>query len=215
MVRWLPHRVLAAVALAAVAVTTAPAVADPPAEIRHAGSCGLDSVMEPALGDGVFRGVVFAEVVAFSTAPERNPVTVTGLRCELSVNGEPRQSWTGQVAGPAGLLAPTPVEITAADNDVIDLCTVLDTRDATGAAASETYCRSGASRCPPEGYCGYDWVFDLVFGVLNDAFAVVDPPVCAVLAGLAPLDAGPLRIEPGGDTYVAGELFYDCPPYAS
>jgi hypothetical protein len=184
-------RALAAVALATVAVTTAPAVAAPPEGVQHQGGCGFDLFAVPR--EDVYRGAVYAYVAAYSFAPERSPVTVTALRCEIRIEGEVRVSVAGRVAGPVGVVDPAPVEYTAAASDIVDLCTVLDTVDATGTAASVTFgCGGAENRCPPEGWCGFEWL-------LEDTFATVDPIVCAIT---------------GGDVYVAGELVYYCPPYA-
>jgi hypothetical protein len=209
----------AAVVLAMAAGTAAPAVADPSPAVRHDGGCGYDTVASALLGDeNDYRGVIFAKVEAFSLVAERNPVTVTGLRCELSVNGVVQVSVTGRAAGPLGVLEPTPIEFVLHDGDRVGSCTVLDTVDALGATASETYCSDIAPRCPPEGFCGYEWVLDAAFAAADEAFlaafARIDPVVCPVLAQLAPYDDGVLRIEPGGDVYVAGLLIEDCPPYA-
>jgi hypothetical protein len=212
------HRIrYAAVVLAMAAGATAPAVAGPPPEVEHTGGCGFDTFMEPALGQDVFRGVVYAQDVAYSFAPERNPVTITGLRCELRVDDVVIASVTGRVAGPVGVLEPTPIEYVAHEGDLVDLCRVADTVDALGATASDTNCGYSDRYCPPEGWCGFEWLvydaFDAADEVLNAVFAPVDPVVCPVLAQQAPYDDGVLRIDPDGDVYVEGELEYDCPPY--
>ena len=49
-------------------------------------------------------------------------------------------------------------------------------------------------------------------GPLPVPWEVVDAAVCEVLVDLAP-GTDPVYIDPTGDTYVNGELVWDCPPY--
>ena len=51
-------------------------------------------------------------------------------------------------------------------------------------------------------------LLDLVWAIVEAA----DETVCPRLASLGP-GAGPVTIEPEGDTSIDGELFWDCPPY--
>lgn len=75
--------------------------------------------------------------------------------------------------------------------------------------ADETVCRAvgAAPGCDYEA-AAWDW---LNAGV----FAPLDPTICSRLAALAPGVPGVVDVDPTGDTYVAGSLFWDCPPYGA
>lgn len=119
--------------------------------------------------------------------------------CDIEVNGvrqhvlsdEPGEFvWT--TAGNAVWLAGT--------TDEVAVCARIDWYD--GHPAYES--------CHPADESPLQPVVDMV-----TAFEIgyVDPVVCPVLAALAPGVPGVLDVDATGDTYVLGELFWDCPPY--
>ncbi|HVF03362.1 MAG TPA: hypothetical protein VNA20_00840 [Frankiaceae bacterium] len=198
--------VAAALVAAALAV---PAHADPPNDTQFTGGCrfravGVSAPQPPEWPD-TYVAIVSAAVVAMSPTPEHNPATLTALRCLLLVNGTTVFSASGTTAGPVGVVPPTPLTVTVADTDVVEFC--------TEATAVDTHGQQVQLVCGPHGDPDLtlivDFVNDLVFG------GVVDPAVCPTLASLAPTQVqNHLRIDEQGDVYLAGELWWDCPPYA-
>jgi hypothetical protein len=218
------RRIPATVAtLAALALATAPAAADPPDRTYYDGGCSFNSVNQRDLDGDTWRGQMYGYVVASSGTPAANPVRVTALRCELRVNWVPVLTVDdARTAGPFAVIAPTPIEYTASDGDTVSLCTYVDTLDAQGRANSFVDCGAlGPTTVPPQ---PVTWTVEGVVEALGPVLDVVDgvwigtvdPVVCPVLAGLGPSPAEDLvGITPEGDVYVAGSLVYDCPPYAS
>lgn len=196
-------RRLALAALAAVlasAVTAAPAHAA--ADSTFDGYCGWASVSDPLpSGDAeTYDGVLLVRTVVYSrTTPADNAVSAD-VTCRVLVNGVEvdRATFSGTTLVAGARRTTFDARVT----DVVWICTDVDY----------------TSNDTPSETCAYEWDEQLpprrVVEVLNDVFAVTDPVTCAALRSLAPGVPGTLEVDPDtGDTYVAGELLWDCPPY--
>ena len=196
-------RGLVAAALALVLLPLAPAHAG---SSRHEGDCSFDTVsQDDVTGEDRWTGIVFATVFLYGR-DHANVVNAT-VTCELRVNGVTRASTSGWGSGVVAF-ADT-LAYTATDGDHVDMCTTVDfTSDDT---PTLHHCGElTASQFPPQEVID---LLDAVFGWLAAGmFTYVDPTVCSVLTTLAP-GTPPVTIANGGDVYVDGQLFWDCPPY--
>lgn len=186
-----------AAALVAAAALSVPAHADPPKDTQFVGDCRFRTVMLAATGS--YDGTVDAVVAAVAQKPEHNPVALTALRCLVRVNGTTVFAVSGTTTGPVGVVPPAPVSFVAADSDYVLFCMEATAVDAHGQRTDLV--------CGPDGDPGFPPLEPLVE-------SYVDPAVCPVLASLAPTQVqNHLRIDEQGDVYLAGELWWDCPPY--
>ena len=55
--------------------------------------------------------------------------------------------------------------------------------------------------------------FHVTSGVCEHSYSTFDQMLCPTLAGLAPGVPGVVDINLQGDVFLAGEGFFDCPPY--
>ncbi|HVF03359.1 MAG TPA: hypothetical protein VNA20_00825 [Frankiaceae bacterium] len=141
---------------------------------------------------------------------EHNPVTVSYLSCDLRVNGVSVATASAPGSGPVVVVPPQPISYTAGPLDVVVLCESYELVDAHGGTTTVTgkCAETMPSWVPPR------QVNDVYDYYVAPAFGQVDPPVCAALDETAPTQVRDLvRIEPGGDVYVAETFVYDCPPY--
>jgi hypothetical protein len=159
---------------------------------RYLGSCGFDSLSQPTVtGDSYqYTGAVYAT-------------------CTIEVNGVP--AWSSYPASGAGaIVLADRADYTAADTDVVRLCTTVDyTSDWTPTA---THCPGATNlQMPPQP------VIDLIDYVVGLGgwlpWQHVDQLACPAFGALAP-GADPVQVTPEGDVYVYGERQWDCPPYA-
>ena len=198
--------------LALGAAVATPATAGPPSDDLHfRGGCGLDAVAPP--GSDTFSGVVYGSGVAYSTWHEHNPVTVTYLTCVLKVDGTPLATVSGNGVGPVVVAGPEPVTYTVAPHQIVYVCESFELVDAHGRTYRETdVCARtpGNDLIPFSDEIGEVWEYYLGGGAV---WGVVDPVVCAALAGQAGTYAGLVTIQPGGDVYAGDAFLYDCPPY--
>ena len=208
--------VLAALTLGTALVT--PAAAGPPDDYPHlTGGCSFLSV---ETSPGQQSGEMDALAVAYSVWYEHNPVTIDYLTCDLAVYDENGINVVATVhadtAGPLAFAPPVPVSYAADPDDIVLLCESYRLVDAHGRTFTED------DRCwqTPDPTFPPRVVRDVVEyygqGALDAVWAVVDPPLCALLVQARPHAVpGVLDIEADGDVYVAGGLVWDCPPYAT
>lgn len=182
------------VAAGSLAMTAPPASADDPTF-----GCGYRAVSQDDLtGWYVFEGVAYGHVAH----QDGGQVTI---RCYVKVNGvDVTTTPTGAgaaVAGTAGRIS-----YQAYDTDVAQLCA-----EATTAHGTSTKCYSHPVFIPPY-HDPIPGVLEFVYGLLDEIYRHVDPAVCQVLAAQAG-DHGPVTINDQGDVFLAGDLWWDCPPY--
>jgi hypothetical protein len=170
---------------------------------QHIGGCGWHNAVEgthPSTAAGWWGHLYSATVVYSVTDPAANPVSAT-VTCTLKVDGvvadDGTYTWsgTGVVAGVS-----LPFRYFGYEDSYVEVCT----RVAYDNGEVDTSCDPFTTTyIPPQE----------VVDVLNDVLTVPDPVVCPVLGGLAPGQPGIVDVTPEGDVYVAGEWFWDCPPY--
>jgi hypothetical protein len=205
-------RTFLALCLAAAASFPAPAGATggPPEGER----CGFATATDGTDPDApeTFHGVLYG-------GPLRAAGSAVTITCSVAVNAprhaDPAVATESSDPGPGvAVLAPRRLSYTAEDWDSVYLCTAA-TVDGTAwywddvAAAWST---DPASWCedttdyrtePPPEWC---------FETLSCVEPLVDQMVCPVFAAV-PSVPGVLDVEYDGDLHVAGEPFWDCPPY--
>ena len=194
---------LAAAALALAAAGTAPATE--PNDANWTGKCGILAYSEPTYRIGTaysYEGEVHAALALWSETPEHNPVSAT-VTCTVNVNGLPQVSIPGTGSGYVALHGR--VQYSAGPDDVVDLCTTVDTTDPHGQKKWTITCAPvEGSRMPSES------VTDLK---QEAAHLVVNPAACGVLQSLFPFEYDGLRVGFDGDVYVSAARVWDCPPY--
>jgi hypothetical protein len=212
------RRSIAAVLLAVAAGTVpAPAHATPMAVTGH--PCLLE-----ALRSGTqWEGILYSKPQKLSGVAGDPQATGT-LTCTLKLNGVTHLDG-GDVAATQSPLStgvavapPVPVSFAAGDFDHIAICAQVDVVG-EGTYYWHDYANVGSWSTDPDGECTSNislFVFPpyvtRIFQHVNGVLAIADPVVCAQLGALAP-GTGPVVIDETGDTYVAGELFWDCPPF--
>ena len=165
------------------AAALAPATADEPS--TYVGECGWETV--DAAPDDVYDGAVYGAVALWSPT-HGNAVSAT-VTCEVEVNDVVVDGTTASGTGVVVVAGRS--TLTLRDTDDVEFCTTVDyTSDATPTSRA---CEGPAHiRVPPDVHLD-------TFGTLARAMVdFVDPVVCPVL---------------GGDVYLDGELWWDCPPY--
>lgn len=206
--------------LLALAVLAAPAAAPAhAASFDYRGGCGFQIVNDPTdrlFGDDGFQhGPVYLAVVPTDSAGVPSGATAT-VWCELVIEGVSQGTVLGPTTGTGLVVDLGQLVYTAAVDQQVKLCThvTVGTETIVRCAPVEQPdpVRDLVDLLPPVD----DWV-----DVVNDlVFGPLDPVICAGLVALAPVvnDAalGLVTIDPvTGDTFVVGELFWDCPPYVS
>lgn len=207
MKRLLVAPLLAATALGSVAA--APAHAG--AQSRFEGFCGLDTVNDPSPGTETetYVGVLYARTLVYSLDPGDNPVSAD-VTCRVLVDGV--EVDRAEFSGTTLVTGAKPTTFQAGVSQLVWLCTDIDyTSDDT---PTEICAYKGDPVFPP-----YP-VGEVLGAAIDAANAViaehVDPAFCQVLRSLAPGVPGTLDIDAEtGDTYLAGELWWDCPPYVT
>jgi hypothetical protein len=225
------RKVLLAVALVAGAVTVAPAHAAPP-EITG-NPCGYVAAPSPDAPDE-WTGVLYSTPEKLSHVA--GSPTVSGrLTCSLKVgtlyddpthNDPAVASTQGDVTPAVAVAPPVPVSFHAGTGDVVVVCAQVDvvgegTYYLTEYGGWHFWTTDPGNECKgfeaiaviPPYVTRIAQLVGTAIDAVNGVFVVVDPVVCALLASLAP-GAGPVVIDPTGDTYLDGELWYDCQPYA-
>jgi hypothetical protein len=216
-------RTRAAIAAVALLLGLAhPATADPPNDTKIRNNCSFNTLQQQTLTPDTWTGAVYGYAAAYSPTPAHNPVTVVRSRCDVLVDGVAVVSVEMRTAGPLAVLAPTPIQYTARDDQRVELCVFTDTVDAHGQVRTDScYDHYGWEQFPPQDVID---LLDLVLAAVDAAYApvdaaeveYVDPLVCPVLASLAPGVPGTVDITAEGDTTLVGAgPFWDCPPYGN
>jgi hypothetical protein len=192
------RRLLLAGLAAGLALFATPAQAHPSHHFE--GDCGFDSIEDdgpgPTTDPDHYSGVVYGYAVATDPLGVPSGQALT-LECVLYVNGVEDVVLTASGSGVA--TGASTLGFSAYPGDWVTMCT----RVTVGNEAHEECWGDGM---PP--------LFDLLIHLLNDAvFPLVDGTICPAFASLAPGVPGIVEFTAGGDVYVAGEFFWDCPPY--
>jgi hypothetical protein len=137
-------------------------------------------------------------VVTYSGVVFDNPV-VADVTCSIVVNGA-TTSTVSFVAAPVGLTVGG-IAYAAAPGSNVEVCTTVDY------TSNNDYTDS---RCVPLVDATPDGLLDTV----EDLTQAADPTLCPILASESPGVPGIVDIDPTGDTYLLGDFFWDCPPYA-
>ncbi|HVF05862.1 MAG TPA: hypothetical protein VNA20_13550 [Frankiaceae bacterium] len=149
---------------------------------------------------------------------------------------------TSVTAPGATALEPRLVQYTADASDVVAVCTRVVADGTTWYGSGGTWSSDAGSSClaplwppfdpglydelPPAAREGTGYALCLVLALspvqprttcdstpfLTEVFATVDPHACAAFVAARP-GVAPVVIDEGGDVYVSGELWWDCPPY--
>ena len=187
-------------AATATAFTVAGGAGAAGSDVIH-GGCFFDTNSQATATNGSYVGVIGDRSVTTTgdTPPALIGATVT---CTITVNSAPAVSESYGDVGVAGVQAGSnQISFTAADDDVVALCTHVDFADGT----SSDNCNGAISlQIPPQE----------VIDLLN---STVDPLVCPVLASHAGT-YGPVTIDSTGDVTIPDPVgglnpIYDCPPY--
>jgi hypothetical protein len=211
----------------------APAHAETAPIPTHVSGCSLVSVSDPARPNTV-HAVVWSGPVAAAALPlsdvRANPVSIT-VTCTVHVFGTPPDPAI-ELSGSGTAVAyvePRAVPVTADGVwDNVAVCTTARLTDANG--ETSTYYRSDDDfMWYPDSYpvhcdggkCTALWencdpTLALLFWAMDQGGVGLDDDwdaVCGALASRAPGIPGVVDIDPAGDTYVAGELVWDCSPY--
>ena len=130
--------------------------------------------------------------------------------CWLQVNGVKDPSSHLDVDGTGMAADAWLVAEPGGSGDVLEVCT-----EVVQPSPGHTECVAPDRTTPPV----VDEIIDVlneIMDLLNDApglGSLVDSLSCDVLRALSPGVPGVIDIDPTGDTYVAGEFVWDCPPY--
>jgi hypothetical protein len=188
--------------------------------------CGVSSVSEDPVAPSRRRGLMSsAPVAAASVDPLANPVAIT-LTCTLHVFGTaPDPAIEASGSGTAvAVVAPTAVTYTVGEWDTVAVCSTARITDANGETSTWYLSDDNDMWYPYDVGCdGYkclvlgadcDYTLALV-AWLFDHSGALDDRLCPLLASLSPGVPGVVDVDPTGDTYVGGELVWDCPPYSA
>lgn len=182
--------------LAAAAAVSTPAAAHP--AYHYAGGCTWAAVSD-GTDDPATPWTGYAELRVVATDATGAPAAVpVSAECRISVNGGPAvtivsASGTAVAAG-AGTLG-----YEADPDDVITTCEVV----VVGGNRHEACSTPGSSTYPQTLQDLIDHVFVTADAALCPAFREVPPGVPGV------------EVREDGDLHVAGEWFWDCPPFGS
>ena len=196
---------LGGVAAALIAAGAVPASAHP--NYHYIGQCGFTTVSDGGDDDQTtWEGEFHSYFIATDAAGVPSPTTPISYECHAYKNGVYMGIYdSGSGIGFAGSSGYYTYQ--AAPTDVITVC-----EEVIVGGEHHTEC-SDADTTPivPEP------VQEAIEGIINDVndvLILLDPTICAILAQFSPGVPGVLDITPEGDVYVAGEFFWDCPPYA-
>lgn len=165
--------------------------------------CGFNTVSQETAtgGQDTFTGTAYGYLVS-DTAGE-----IVSVSCEVRVDGSTVAA-THPGFGTQGATTQGQVTYTASDTQDVDLCAVWTAGQTSGEVCADTT----STQLPPQEVVD---LIDVVLGLVSDTSTVADPLVCPLLAGLSPGVPGVVDIYSDGDVALAGELFWDCPPYDS
>ena len=193
-------------------VTAHAAVSDP-----FGSGCQFTGTEDPTAETGTVTGVLSGGPLILVN-DDNSGVGSGTLTCRLQVN-EPTHTGTGPAVSGHGTgvvsAGPSEASFTASETDNVYLCMEF-TDDSTGV----TYYwddSTGTWTTDPDGPCG---LAGIVFGVVHclvppywcGVTRLVDPAICATLAGLSP-GVPPVYIDWDGDVWINGVKWFDCPPY--
>ena len=193
--------------LTAVLLWTAPAGAHP--GYHYEGGCAFTAVSDGDNGPAtVWSGEMHALVVATDAAGAPAPAVGIGVACEVYVNGTgPTTVLTASGTGAAA--GATTWTYQADLSDLVEVCSVV------------TVAGSRHATCEPWSIYGpVQTVIDLIEEIRDSIIwwppdIWPDPWICDALKAAAPGVPGVVDVTPEGDVYIAGEFFWDCPPYAT
>jgi hypothetical protein len=222
-----PLAALAAVAV--VAMAPVPARAADPVVLDGSLLCSFASINDPT---GTRQaGYINGGPVLFGDDDAADNPVYGSVTCAIHVgyqnlahSAPDATSATSPVTPGAAVLAPTLMSYDLPNEwDLISYCTQVDI---VGGPTyywdeySEAWSTDPDSACeylyddpPPPDFNIVDYILELANELVF--IPIVDPVLCPVLAAL-PVTREPndvLYITVEGDTYVAGSLFWDCPPY--
>ena len=167
----------------------------------YRGRCGFAAVAEPG-GDGPeTRWTGYADVVVVATNATGDPApdALVSVRCVLVVDDVERATVLA-ASGTAVAAGATTLVYEAALDATVNLCTAV-----TVGGEEHVHCPPVGSGSMEEG----------LQNLIDDVFELADDTICPALVAAAPGVPGVVDIEADGDTYVAGEWFWDCPPYGT
>jgi hypothetical protein len=210
--RTLPARILLTIAVLGATAVVAPSASAASTD-STTGGCAFFTNAPPLLGSTTYTGVVY-DVSA--TQDAHGLPTGATVSCQVQVDGVAAPGTTFSYSGYGEQAGADPVSYEARDDQIVNLCQRTVYADATDTgwicAVTDPFF------FPPQPVLDLlDFVFDTVNGVL---IWDVDPRVCPIFAA-HPGTYGPITIQPDGDIYIAdpiglaGNPFYDCPPYES
>jgi hypothetical protein len=173
--------------------------------------------------DAVVASGPVAAVEADPAAALGNPVPISVV-CHVEVwdwSAGTHQSYATPPATGLAVAAvpPTPVTLAATETAVIAVCTEARLTDAHGVTRSYAQSPSNGMWYPYTGGCeagaclSVDENCNYELALLASVERRADTLACPLLAGAAPGVPGTVDVDPAGDTSVAGEPFWDCPPY--
>ena len=177
----------------------------PAASAGHATvNCRFNAVSQAtATGQDTWEGAAEGYIVG-------NAGEAVSIRCVVKVNGAVRAA-TAWGSGTTAATTADRVTYVRTLTEVTQLCAQYTTAHGPG----ETCFATTTTQIPPQEVIdALDAVFDLLTEVEK---TVIDPVVCPVLQSLNG-SYGPIEIKPGtggtgGDVYINGELWWDCPTY--
>lgn len=217
-----PSRVWAAVALvASLAWPAGPARAgvQPPEGPGDCGWSGTADSTQPG-GDRWIHVFHAGPLAVIDDDVAANPVFAT-VTCSLSegwLHTSPVIAAATSAPSPGIVVLPPTLVVAAPvpDDAIVVLCLRVDVVGgpsfySNGAGGWTTDANSSCITALPPSELPPREVFDLL-DTVTQLSGLADGTICPALAGLAPgTDA--VTIDATGDTYVAGQLLWDCPPY--
>ena len=186
--------VLAAAALAACLAPGAHAASDS----TYAGECSFAAATDNVSGQGRMAGEIDVEMVVYSPTPEANPVWAT-VTCYIKVNGVAQPGAVITASGAVAVVGAGAITYVSENAyDVVELCTRVDYTGPGDATPTSDVCEASFTieLPPPHG----------------DPFLWIDYVLCEELTKI-PGAYGPVVIDEEGDISIAGEPFWNCPPY--
>lgn len=179
-----------------------PSVPDPACELEHdvRAGCGFDSVQQDTATGQNYEGAAYG----YAANTTGGPITV---RCYITVNGVPAAAGSTPVGAGAGVATTAgPISFEAATGADVEMCTEVNGTTIECGDSTNT-------QIPPQE------VIDLIVFITS----IPDPLICPIIEDIADLGVevpGVLEFgdpsDPTGDPadiYLAGDLFWDCPPY--
>lgn len=174
----------------------------------YIGGCSFVAATDAVAGQGQMTGEIDVEAIVFSYQSAQNPVSAT-FTCYIKVNGSAQPGASVTASGTVVVVGGGIVSYTSGSStDHVQLCQSISYSN--GEASDECFDATSFEIPPPI------------------IWEIVDPAICPFLEDRAgtyhipsPVDRT-IVIEPkdpaddediGGDVYIDGELFFDCPRY--